>query len=144
MSRVKPNGNTKQKCIECALANTPENVHLIRIRRNLSGRAYIKEHTMAVPRPFTRRALQLFLHECGHFVLHSKGRKKRYIEEYEAEQWSFQKMRDAGIPIPKKSKERAKGYVARKIGQAYARGLIDADPKIRKWATQEGRRANEG
>lgn len=128
------NGNMKRKCMECALSNTPANVHVVKIRTALSGRAYYHKNTLAAPRPFTRKSLQIFLHECAHFTLHFKSRQKRYIQEYEAEQWSFQKMREAKIPVPADSVKRAKRYISRKIGQAYSRGLLYADAGIREWA----------
>jgi len=129
------NGNMKRKCMECALNNTPESVHVVNIRSALTGRAYYETHKLAAPRPFTRKALHIFLHECAHFVLHVRGRKKRYIQEYEAEQWAFQRMKEARIPIPDDSVKRAKQYVSRKIGQAYSRGLLHADEKIKGWAS---------
>jgi hypothetical protein len=65
----------RQLCIQVALANTPVSVRAIRIRRTLPGRAYSTSE-IAVPRPFTRRALHIFLHECAYvFLGHVKADK---------------------------------------------------------------------
>jgi hypothetical protein len=148
----------RQRCIQAALANTPAAVRVVRIRKTLSGRAYSAAE-IAVPRPVTRRALHIFLHECAHVALgHVKAaqfaptlphggpgpaqaatesrirRKPRHVEEYEAEQWAFARMRESGIPIPRKSLRRAKSYVAYKIRQARRRGAKAVDGEAQRWA----------
>lgn len=154
----------RQRCIETALANTPVSVRAVRIRKTLSGMAYSAAE-IAVPRPVTRRALHIFLHECAHVALgHVKAdkaaqfaptlphggpgpaqaaaeprirRKPRHVEEYEAEQWAFDRMRESGIPIPRKSLRRAKSYVAYKIRQARRRGAKAVDREAQRWAGSE-------
>ena len=144
----------RQLCIQTALANTPAAVRVVRIRRTLSGRAYSAAE-IAAPRPVTRRALHIFLHECAHVALghvfaptlpHGGPgpaqaaseprimRKPRHVEEYEAEQWAFARMRESGIPIPRKSLRRAKSYVAYKIRQARRRGAKAVDREAQRWA----------
>ena len=148
----------RQACIDAALANTPASVRVIRVRRTLSGRAYSPEE-IAVPRPVTRRALHVFLHECAHVALGHvgankaaqfgptlphvgpgaapvprSGRKPRHVEEYEAERWAFDHMREAGIAVPRKSLKRAKNYVAYKIRQARRRGAKTIDQAAQRWA----------
>jgi len=148
-------------CIQAALANTPASVRVVRIRKTLSGRAYSSAE-IAAPRPVTRRALHIFLHECAHIALgHIKAdkaaqfaptlphggpgpaqatseprirHKPRHVEEYEAEQWAFDRMRESGIPIPRKSLRRAKSYVAYKIRQAQRRGAKAVDREAQRWA----------
>ncbi len=66
----------KRQCCEIALANTPPNVRVVRVRKSLTGRAHIKAGILAGPKPFTRKVLYIFLHECAHFALHGSGRKK--------------------------------------------------------------------
>jgi hypothetical protein len=88
-----------------------------------------------VPRPFTRRALHIFLHECAHIALLHVGKKPRHVEELEPEQWAFRKMRGHGIAVPRKSVRRAKRYVAYKIRQAERRGAKYIDAKAKKFAT---------
>src|SRR5262249_49089806 len=120
----------KKRCYECALANTPDTVRAIKIRRNLSGRAHHSSGLMEAPIPKTRKALYLFLHECAHFALHHRGRNKPiHVREHEAEQWAHQKMREAGIPVPRTMTARAKKYVAMKIGRAERRGAKTIDRK---------------
>lgn len=154
----------RQLCIQAALTNTPAAVRVVRIRKTLSGRAYSAAE-IAVPRPVTRRALHIFLHECAHVALgHVKAdkaaqfaptlshgcpgpaqaaseprimRKPRHVEEYEAEQWAFARMRESGIPIPRKSLRRAKSYVAYKIRQARRRGAKVVDREAQRWAGSE-------
>lgn len=131
----------REACVRVALANTPESLRCIRVRRTLSGRAYSPEW-ISVPRPFTRRALHIFLHECAHVVLGhvgpKTGRKPRHVEEYEAERWAFDRMREAGISVPRKSLERAKRYVAYKIRQAKARGAKGISRDALRWSTGSG------
>jgi hypothetical protein len=65
----------RQLCIQAALTNTPAAVRVVRIRKTLSGRAYSAAE-IAAPRPVTRRALHIFLHECAHVALgHVKADK---------------------------------------------------------------------
>src|SRR5271169_4000262 len=89
----------KVRCFQAALENTPENVKMVRIRASLSGVALLREGILVGPRPATRKSLYIFLHECAHFHLHASGRKARYIEEYEAEMWAHNKMREAGLRV---------------------------------------------
>jgi len=94
----------REKCMKVALENTPDNVRCVRIRRDLSGLAETSgpdAGLLCAPRPITRRALYVYLHECAHFVLHAghdDGKHPGYVEEYEAEQWAHKVMREAGIP----------------------------------------------
>jgi hypothetical protein len=80
--------------MKVALENTPDNVRCVRIRRDLSGLAETSgpdAGLLCAPRPITRRALYVYLHECAHFVLHAgdnDGKHPCYQEEYEAEQWA--------------------------------------------------------
>ena len=91
----------RERCIKVALENTPSNVRCVRIRKDLSGLAETSGSDaglLCASRPITRRALYVYLHECAHFVLHADGKRPRYVEEYEAEQWAHKVMRVAGIP----------------------------------------------
>lgn len=122
------------KLEQIALKYVPEG-WTVEYRKSLSGRAYGTRKLIQAPRPITRRALHIFLHECGHAHLHFNGKKqKRYIEEYQAEQFAFDTMRKEGVAIPRQSLERAKRYVARKIAQAEVRGAKHIDPEVRRWA----------
>jgi len=124
----------KRKCMSVALTETPKRVSVIYPRRQLTGRAFVHSGAIYVPRPFTRRALHIFLHECAHIALNHVGKKPRHVEELEAEQWAFRKMREHGIAVPRKSLQRAKRYVAYKIRQAERRGAKHIDAKAKKFA----------
>ena len=124
----------KRTCMEVALIETPTTVSVIYPRRQLTGRAFVQSGEIHVPRPFTRRALHIFLHECAHIALNHVGKKPRHVEELEAEQWAFRKMREHGIAVPRKSLRRAKQYVAYKIRQAERRGAKHIDAKAKKFA----------
>ena len=129
----------KAKLCKVALNNTPENVRVVEIRKNLSGYAWCRPSSkefgkLSAPRPFTRKSLYIFLHECAHFAVHADGkRRKRYIEEMEAEQWAHERMRAAGISVPRSITRRAKSYVRQKMMQAFERGAKSFDSKALKF-----------
>lgn len=118
----------RQRFEACALANTPANVRVIEIRKDLSGRAACVPGKpgfgkLMAPRPVTRKSLYIFLHECAHFALHADGkRRKVYVLEMEAEKWAHARMREAGIPVPRSMTLRAKSYVRRKMKTSVRRG----------------------
>jgi hypothetical protein len=118
-----------------ALATVPEG-WTVRLHKRLSGRCFLTEKLIVAPRPVTRRAMHIFLHEVGHAVLHVRPtRKPRHVEELEAEQWAFAKMRELGIAVPANALVRARRYVARKIKQAEGFGRAKhIDPKARAFA----------
>lgn len=61
------------------------------------------------PRPVTRRALYVFLHERAHHLLgHLEDRKPTHVHELEAEQWAHRTMRSEGLSVPRKETQRAK------------------------------------
>lgn len=104
-------------------------------RKALSGVAYChgRKHIEA-PRPVTRKALYIWLHECAHAHLHADPTTrdgKRHVQEFEAEQWAHERMRAAGVAVPRSMTKRAKAYVARKIRQAGKRATIA--PEIRAY-----------
>lgn len=73
----------------------------------------------SAPRPFTRRALYVFLHECAHIVLHHVNRTehrklKSWEREQQAEDWARDRMRAHGIAVPHESRRSGREYVARK------------------------------
>jgi hypothetical protein len=105
-------------------------------RKSLSGMQDGKQRLIQTPRPTTRCALYVFLHECAHAHLgHSHNSKTpRHVEEMEAEKWAHEKMREAGVPVPRKMTKRAKAYVGRKIQQAEARGAKHIDAQARRYA----------
>jgi hypothetical protein len=98
--------------------------------RQCRGYCWQEQRLIDAPKPVTRRALAIWLHECAHAHLHnSRGRIPRHVEEMQAEQWAYARMREAGVPVPRKTTARGKAYVARKIRQAKAVGAKRIDPK---------------
>src|SRR6266699_651150 len=89
-----------------AAKHTPDDV-VVEYRRTLSGCAWVKTRKVSVPKPVTRRALHIYLHEIAHIVLNHVNKKPRHVEEFEAEQWAFRVMREEGIAVPRKSLTRA-------------------------------------
>jgi hypothetical protein len=138
----------RDRCIQCAVANTPANVRYVRVRKSLSGAAGLRTRNakfgeyegigcLSSPRPITRRALHIFLHECAHFVLHDglkNGERPRYVEEFEADQWAIAKMRAAGIPVPRSVTTRAKAHVAHKLERVKRKKGRRIDPKLLAFA----------
>jgi hypothetical protein len=58
-------------------------------RKSLTSRCHFDEKRLAAPRPITRAALYIFLHECAHAHLHADAagrRKPSHVKEHEAEQ----------------------------------------------------------
>jgi hypothetical protein len=110
--------------------------YAIQYRKSLSGRHYPKRKMIAAPRPVTRRALYIFLHECAHIYLHGPGSKRvpAHVRELQAEQWAHAKMREHGVPVPRVETHRAKRYVRRKIRQALAHGAKRIDPAAKRYA----------
>lgn len=87
-------------------------------RKSLTGRCwYSPRWEIAAPRPVTRRALYIFLHECGHANSphHASRSVPSYVKEFEAEMFAHQTMRGAGIAVPRSMTQRAKAYVRRKM-----------------------------
>jgi hypothetical protein len=63
----------------------------------------------------TRSTLYGGLHEVGHIVRDhfGKGRRRRWQEEQEAERYARTRMRELGVPIPRKDVQAGDAYVAR-------------------------------
>jgi hypothetical protein len=110
--------------------------YTVEYRNSLSGAHWGTRKLIQAPRPVTRKALYIFLHECAHAQLrHShNGKMPRHVEEMEAEKWAHATMRKHGVPVPKAMTKRAKQYVARKIGQAERRGAKRISAEARRFA----------
>jgi len=108
-------------------------------RKSLSGRCFTARQHIEAPKPVTRKALYIWLHECAHAHLHSRtagGNRKKpaHVQEYEAEMWAHAQMRQSGVAVPEAMTTRAKVYVARKIRQAVMRGAKRIDPDALKFS----------
>lgn len=110
--------------------------HTYKFRKRLSGCHWPDRKHIEAPKPVTRRALYIWLHECAHAILgHRRGGKKpSHVIELEAEQWAHATMRKHGVPVPRSSTINAKAYVARKIRQAEKSGAKRIDPRARAFA----------
>lgn len=110
----------------------------VEYRKSLTGRCYHSPPRISAPKPRTRKALYIFLHECGHANLHhpGNGRRKvqRYVQEFEAEQFAHAVMKAEGVAVPRDMTVRAKRYVRRKIHQAFARGGFRFRDDVAIWA----------
>lgn len=85
-----------------------------------------------------RRALAIFLHECGHFRAgkgHFRAQLFRHVEEYEAERWGQGMMRLEGIAVPRAELRAAKVYVRDCIKEDEVRGIKIAS-HIRRWSAR--------
>jgi hypothetical protein len=68
---------------------------IARIKLSMSRSLLSFADKLSAPRTITRKALSFFLHECAHFALHAEGkRRKRYLEEMQAEQRAHARMRE--------------------------------------------------
>jgi hypothetical protein len=116
-----------------AKSETPDDI-TIEYRKSLSGCAWVPIRKMSVPKPRTRRALHIYLHEVAHIVLDHRRQKPRHVEELEAEQWATATMRKHGVPVPRKTLKDSKAHVARAIRKAKRRGAKQIDRKATKYA----------
>jgi hypothetical protein len=91
---------------------------------------------MYVPKPTTREALFVYLHECGHHHLgHCKPeyRAPLWRQEYEAEQWTIATMRREGIAVPRSMIMEAKKYVGLCADIDREKGRELPTARIQKW-----------
>jgi hypothetical protein len=63
-----------ERFMAIAMVYVPEG-YTIEYRKSLTGRCFLSKKIIQAPRPVTRRALYVFLHECGHAHLHLDDRK---------------------------------------------------------------------
>jgi len=113
----------KRRCVDAALRATPDTVIQFRPRTPLGGYACrvaapdgTSGYEISAPRPFTRRALYVYLHECAHVILghlDTAGDFCTADEEHEAERWAQDRMRAEGFAVPLKELRRAREYVDR-------------------------------
>jgi hypothetical protein len=76
--------------------------------------------------------LQVFLHEVGHVVLHMEHETVSYVEEYEAEMWSFATLVTEGFTVNKLMQDRAKANVRSHLMRTEHWAIIE-------WATEPWR-----
>ena len=112
-----------ERYMAIAAKYTPADV-TVAYRKRLTGCAWARSRRIAAPRPVTRRALHVYLHEVAHIVLEHYHEKSVHVQEFEAEQWAFAVMRAEGVSVPRASLRRAKAYVAATILQEAGRAPI--------------------
>jgi len=100
------------------------NVKLEKWSRSSCGHA-CRGRKIKIPKPIDYDTLGVCFHEIGHIVLGHMDEecelKPRYVEEFEAEMYSIQKLHEYGY-YNKKYEFRAKSHVLMKIAQAKNRG----------------------
>jgi predicted metal-dependent peptidase len=111
-------------------------ISIISWSKNSYGEAQ-KGKVIKIPVPIDYDTLGVCFHEIGHIVLNhfdEKSKKLRYIEEYEAEQYAIQKLKEYNY-YNKQYEYRAICHVLSKIAQSTNRGHnIKRVPKeIVKW-----------
>lgn len=99
------------------------------------GRYYNKENKVYCSKPINAERLQVALHEIGHKLFWNI--KPSYLQEYLCECFSFEIMRNKGIPIKSKVKERSKKYIAIKTQMAINRGLRSINPKVKEYIKKD-------
>jgi hypothetical protein len=93
---------------------------------------------IVVPVPKSPYSIGVCFHEMGHIVLghfESETRKLRYVEEYEAEQYAIEKLKEHGY-YRKKYKYRAIQYVLSEIAQIKNKeghSINDVPSEIVEW-----------
>ena len=106
-------------------------------RSGLSGRACPEEKWVSVPEPTTRRRLYVVAHEAGHVALNHFGTEPNHRQAFEAEKFAHDALRKHGIAVPRKSTQKAKKYVARKIRQAIRSGAKSIDVEALQWCKKQ-------
>ena len=124
---------TKDKCLKAAVDNTPHGLYVM-YQKKLAGRAFVNDKLILTPRPVSRKSLPYYLHEVGHVVLGHIGEKHNHAQECEAEQWAFDRMREAVIKVPRESIQEGKKYVARNIAKDIKKGVKDIAPQAARFA----------
>lgn len=125
--------------IEQELINN--NITLHSWSRSSCGWADIKNREIKIPKPLDYDRLGVCFHEIGHVVLNHSSGKPRYIEEYEAEKFAIEKLKQYNA-YNKKYELRAIAYVLSKIAQAKNRRLnVDNIPaEIIAWTGLQKRK----
>lgn len=113
------------------------NIKIQKWSRSSCGQAQ-RGRKIRIPKPVDYDTLGVGFHEIGHIVLghmdDEPNGKTRYVEEYEAEMFAIQKLREYGF-YNKKYEFRAISHVLMKIAQAKNRGhnMKKVPKEIVKW-----------
>ena len=126
---------------------TKHNVVVRKWTNGNSGRTYNNTKEIKVPYPVDFITLGICFHEIGHVVcghMEMRNKKYRYIEEYEAEQYAIQKLKEYGF-YNKQYEFSAISYVLTKLAQAKNRGhnMREVPKEIVKWSGLQVNRWNK-
>ena len=123
------------RCLKVAEKFVPNGYRIIHKQR-LSGHVFWKNREFHVPRPVTRKALYIYLHEYAHIYLkHNEADLPIHRREYEAETWAIRMMEYEDIPPPFKMIQQGKAYVLNEIIKALAHGEMKICKSSWKYAT---------
>lgn len=125
-----PSERLREKCVRCAIDNTPSEVRVVLIREDGTGglshlgRESAQFGLLEAPRPTTRRGLYVYLHECAHFRLHidTEHSSTNHLREFQAERFAIGVMKRSRIRIPPEELFLAKENVRAAIIRDQARG----------------------
>ena len=122
-----------EQCYALAMKHLP-NGFTYQFRKHLSGRCWRGKKHISAPKPLTRRALHVWLHECHHCT-HVYSKFPSYYAEYQCEMFATRTMEAAGIKVHEKSIESAKSYVRKRVEQNVRSGLAAnrISPEIAEW-----------
>jgi hypothetical protein len=93
-----------------------------------------------VPRPESREALFIFLHECAHHHLgHCKlgYREPLWRQEFEAERWAIKTMREEGLCVPRSMIAEAKRYVAECADEDLRKNRVGPTYEVYAWMNRK-------
>ena len=102
-----------------------------KIRKSLTGGAWVKTGVIEAPEGRTRKQLYVLAHECAHVALKHTHSQPSHVKELEAERWAHAALRRHGVAVPRAMTKRAKRYVASKVRSAIRRGAKTIDSSAR-------------
>lgn len=121
-----------EKCLGVALKYLPKG-YTYSYRKALTGRCCRGRRWISAPKPVTRRALAVWLHECHHDNAYSEF--PRYYAEYQCEMFAIRTMEKEGIEVHPKTIESARAYVKKRLEKEVRGGLAreKISPEIAEW-----------
>jgi hypothetical protein len=81
----------------------------IEYTKGLTGKVYSAAKRCFIPYILTRKSLYVACHQLSHVLgnVYIKGKSKRDLIEFRAEEFAHQKMKELGISVPREMTERA-------------------------------------
>lgn len=121
-----------ERCMEVAMRHLPKG-YTYEFRKGLSGYCCRKRKHIVAPKPVTRKALFVWLHECNH--QHAYSQLPSYEVEYLCETFAIETMEKEGIKVHPDSVADAKRYVNKRLKQGLRSGLAKekVKPEIAAW-----------